>query len=91
MNGEKRSAAGARREGAFEREPARRVFAAEFRDIRHQFREGDDDKSPTFALLPTGDRCNRVLAIGTLTEKQKQGDQNIFYRGSLWILPVRSL
>lgn len=75
------SAAGARREGSFEREPARRVFAAELRECRHQFRDGDDEKSPTFVLLPTGERCNRVFLVGTLTEKQRQGDQNIFYRG----------
>lgn len=70
-----------RREGGFEREPARRVFAGELRECRYQFREGDDDKSPTFVLLPTGERCNRVFLVGTLTEKQRQGDQNIFYRG----------
>lgn len=70
-----------KREGGFEREPARRVFASELRECRYQFREGDDDKSPTFVLLPTGERCNRVFLVGTLTEKQKQGEQNIFYRG----------
>ena len=70
-----------RKDGVFEREPARRVFAAELRECRYQFREGDDEKSPTFVLLPTGERCNRIFLVGTLTEKQRQGDQNIFYRG----------
>jgi RPA family protein len=70
-----------RREGAFEREPARRVFASELRECRYQFRDGDDEKSPTFVLLPSGERCNRIFLVGTLTEKQRQGDQNIFYRG----------
>jgi RPA family protein len=70
-----------RREGGFEREPARRVFAGELRECRYQFRNGDDEKSPTFVLLPSGERCNRVFLVGTLTEKQRQGDQNIFYRG----------
>ena len=70
-----------RREGAFEREPARRVFAAELRECRYQFRDGEDEKSPTFVLLPSGERCNRIFLVGTLTEKQRQGDQNIFYRG----------
>jgi RPA family protein len=69
------------REGAFEREPARRVFAAELRECRYQFREGEDEKSPTFVLLPTGERSNRIFLVGTLTEKQRQGEQNIFYRG----------
>jgi RPA family protein len=70
-----------RKEGAFEREPARRVFASELRECRYQFKEGEDEKSPTFVLLPTGERCNRVFLVGTLTEKQRQGEQNIFYRG----------
>jgi len=70
-----------RREGAFEREPARRVFASELRECRYDFKEGMDEKSPTFVLLPTGERCNRIFIVGTLTEKQRQGDQNIFYRG----------
>jgi RPA family protein len=70
-----------KRDGGFEREPARRVFAAELRECRYQFRDGDDEKSPTFVLLPSGERCNRVFLVGTLTEKQRQGDQNIFYRG----------
>jgi RPA family protein len=70
-----------RKEGAFEREPARRVFASEFRECRYQFKEGEDEKSPSFVLLPTGERCNRIFLVGTLTEKLRQGDQNIFYRG----------
>ena len=70
-----------RKEGAFEREPARRVFAAELRECRYQFKDGEDEKSPSFVLLPTGERCNRIFLVGTLTEKQRQGDQNIFYRG----------
>jgi hypothetical protein len=70
-----------RKEGAFEREPARRVYAGELRECRYDFKEGTDEKSPTFVLLPTGERCNRIFIVGTLTEKQRQGDQNIFYRG----------
>ncbi len=64
----------------FEREPARRVFAGELRESRIHFREGEDEKSPTYILLPTGERCNRIFLVGTLTEKKKQGEQNLFYR-----------
>ncbi len=70
-----------RKEGSFEREPARRVFASELRECRYQFKDGEDEKSPTFVLLPTGERCNRVFIVGTLTEKTRQGEQNMFYRG----------
>lgn len=70
-----------RRDGSFEREPARRVFATELRECRYQFRDGEDEKSPTFVLLPTGERSNRLFIVGTLTEKSRQGEQNVFYRG----------
>jgi uncharacterized protein len=70
-----------RREGQFEREPARRVFAAELRECRYQFKDGEDEKSPIFALLPSGERSNRIFIVGTLTEKTRQGEQNKFYRG----------
>jgi RPA family protein len=69
-----------KREILFEREPARRVFAGELRESRIHFREGEDEKSPTYVLLPTGERCNRVFLVGTMTEKKKQGEQNLFYR-----------
>jgi len=70
-----------RREGAFEREPARRIFASELRECRYQFKDGEDEKSPTFVLLPSGERSNRIFLVGTLTEKTRQGEQNVFYRG----------
>ncbi|MDK2974502.1 MAG: uncharacterized protein PWP08_873 [Methanofollis sp.] len=63
----------------YEREPARRVFAAELREASHHFKDGEDEKSPTYVLLPTGERCNRVLFIGSMTHKEKRGEQNIFY------------
>ena len=63
----------------FEREPARRVFASELRETRYQFKDGDDEKSPTYVILPTGIRSNRIFIVGTLTEKRQAID--IFYRG----------
>jgi RPA family protein len=75
-----------RADGGFDREPARRVFASEFRECRFKFKDSDVDKSPTFVLLPTGERSNRIFIVGTLTEKQQlerqqQGEKNILYRG----------
>lgn len=68
------------RTGRFIREPAKRVFAAEFREIAHQFREGTDEWSPTYSLLPTGERCSRVCIAGTLTDVQKSEGEALFYR-----------
>jgi RPA family protein len=72
---------GSRRDTPFVREAAKRVFATELREARIHFKDGEDEKSPTYVLLPTGERCNRVFLVGTLTEKRKQGEQNVFYRG----------
>ena len=64
----------------YEREPARRVFAAELRETTHHFKEGSEDKSPTFVLLPTGERCNRVFLVGILAEKKKSEGEAVFYQ-----------
>lgn len=63
----------------FEREPALRVFASELRESRIQFKEGEDEKSPSYILLPTGERCNRIFLCGQMTQKEKRGEQNKFY------------
>jgi RPA family protein len=65
--------------GGFEREPAIRVFASELRESRIQFKEGEDEKSPSYILLPTGERCNRIFLCGQMTQKEKKGEQNKFY------------
>jgi RPA family protein len=65
--------------GSFVREPAIRVFSTELRESRLQFRDGEDEKSPSFILLPTGERCNRIFICGEVTQKEKRGDQNTFY------------
>ncbi|EHQ35288.1 hypothetical protein [Methanoplanus limicola] len=63
----------------FEREPAKRVFASELREARVQFKEGSEEMSPSYIMLPTGERCNRIFFCGELKNKEKRGDQNIFY------------
>lgn len=64
----------------FVREPAKRVLAREFRDIKYEVKEGTDEKAPKFALLPTGEKANRVFVVGVLLEKEKRGDAKPFYR-----------
>lgn len=63
----------------FEREPAKRVFAAELREARVHFKEGSEEMSPSYVMLPTGERCNRIFFCGELKSREKRGDQNIFY------------
>ncbi|MFB6124822.1 MAG: RPA family protein [Halanaeroarchaeum sp.] len=63
------------------REIARRVFAREFNDATFTFKESDDERAPLYALLPTGERANRVFLVGTLTETEDIGDENEYWRG----------
>jgi len=65
------------------REVARRVFAEEFNDAGYTFKESDDDRAPVYALLPTGERANRVFFVGTLTEKEDVGDESEYWRGRI--------
>jgi len=63
----------------FIREPAKRVFASEIRETRLQFKDGDDEKSPVYVMLPTGEKCNRIFFCGQMTQKERKGDENPFY------------
>jgi len=61
---------------AFEREPAKRVFSEEFRATQFSRKFSDDQKAPTFAILPTGAVANRLLVIGVLVRKEKVEAKN---------------
>lgn len=65
------------------REVARRVFATEFNDASHTFKESDDERAPVYLLLPTGEQANRVFFVGTLTEKEDIGEDNEYWRGRI--------
>lgn len=65
------------------REVARRVFASEFNDASHTFKESEDERAPVYLLLPTGERANRVFFVGTLTEKEDIGEDNEYWRGRI--------
>ena len=65
------------------REVARRVFAREFNDATHTFKESDDDRAPLYALLPTGERINRVFVVGTLTETDDVGEDSEYWQGRI--------
>lgn len=61
---------------AFEREPAKRVFSEEFRATQFSRKFSDDQKAPTFAILPTGAVANRLLVVGVLIRKEKVDAKN---------------
>jgi RPA family protein len=65
------------------REVARRVFAREFNDAKHTFRESEEERAPVYVLLPTGERANRVFVVGTLTETEDVGGDAEYWRGRI--------
>ncbi|HII06252.1 MAG TPA: hypothetical protein HA349_02730 [Methanotrichaceae archaeon] len=67
----------------FAREVARRVYAQELRDSDLSFRENEDQYAPLYLITPTGARCNRVLVVGTLTERDNLGDDVEYWRGRI--------
>jgi len=67
--------------GAPTREVARRVFATEFNDAQYTFKESDEERAPVYALLPTGERANRVFVVGTLTETEDVGSDSEYWQG----------
>lgn len=67
--------------GRPDRKIAKRAFAREFDDAVEIFQESDEDRAPKFALLPTGERANRLFVVGALTEVENIGEESDFYRG----------
>ena len=65
------------------REVAVRVFAREFNDASHTFKESDDERAPLYLLLPTGARANRIFVVGTLTETEDVGEESEYWRGRI--------
>ncbi len=65
------------------REVARRVFAREFNDATYTFKESEDDLAPMYALLPTGERANRVFVVGTLTQTEDVGQDSEIWQGRI--------
>lgn len=63
------------------REVARRVLAAEFNDTTYTFKESDDDRAPTYGLLPTGEKANRIFFVGALTETDDVGKKDEYWQG----------
>lgn len=62
------------------REVGRRAFAAEINNAKVSFKEEDREQAPHYYLLPTGQKANRVLFVGTLTGVEERGDS---YRGKV--------
>lgn len=64
------------------REPAWRVFAAEFNDAQHETR-GEGERAPTYVITPLGAKINRMLAVGVLTSNEPTGEDGSMRRAQI--------
>lgn len=65
------------------REVAQRLFAEELSNSTFQFKQSDDEMAPSYLLLNSGGLANRVLVVGTLTEKTNVGNEQENWRGRI--------
>ena len=63
--------------GPGRREVAYRVFAAEYDDATVEYAESDEERAPTYVVLPGGARVNRLFVVGTLTEVDRVNEEMV--------------
>lgn len=64
------------------REPAWRLFAAEYNDSQRVIK-GEGDKAPTYVVTPLGARVNRLFIVGVLTDIEEMGTEGIRRRARI--------
>lgn len=64
------------------REPAWRIFAAEYNDAQHVV-EGKGEKAPKYVITPLGAKVNRLFIIGVLTDVEEIGIEGIRRRARI--------
>jgi uncharacterized protein len=70
----------------YKREPAKRIFSAEFRGTKFTEKFSQDEKAPTFVLTPTGEIAARILIVGVITDKERtttKNKSNTMYRARI--------
>lgn len=69
-------------DGPRRREPALRLFAAEFNDA-HEETRGEGERAPSYVITPLGARVNRMLAVGVLTSNEPTGEDGSMRRAQI--------
>ncbi len=64
------------------REPAWRIFAAEYNEANHVI-ESKGEKKPRYVLTPLGAKVNRLFIIGVLTDVEEIGAEGIRRRARI--------
>ena len=64
------------------REPAWRIFAAEYNDANHVL-EAKEEKAPKYVITPLGAKVNRLFIVGVLTDVEEIGAEGIRRRARI--------
>ncbi len=64
------------------REPAWRIFAAEYNDSSHVI-EAKGEKAPKYVITPLGAKVNRLYIVGVLTDVEEIGKEGIRRRARI--------
>ena len=64
----------------YSRTTAVRTFAGELAAATTSTRFSEDEKAPTFQILPSGTAAHRVFIVGTVTEVNDVGDGSEYWR-----------
>jgi hypothetical protein len=65
-----------------QREVAQRVFAGEFNDAKHSYKDSGE-RSPKYVVSPFGAKINRMFAVGVLTSVEPGGNQPGSYKAQI--------
>ncbi|PSG96930.1 hypothetical protein BRD56_08225 [Thermoplasmatales archaeon SW_10_69_26] len=65
-----------------QREPAWRVFAAEFNDAQHEI-QAEGEMAPSYVITPLGARANRLFVVGVLTSNDETGEDGSMQRAQI--------
>jgi RPA family protein len=61
------------------REIAKRLFSYEFNRSTYRIKQ-NGERTPLYVLTPTGEKCNRVFAVGVLLDKEEIRPDSNFWR-----------
>jgi len=61
------------------REPAWRIFAAEYNNAQHEIK-GEEQKTPSYLISPLGAKINRIYIVGVLTDAENISEGGDFIR-----------
>lgn len=65
-----------------EREPAWRLFAAEFNDAQQEI-QGEGERAPNYVVTPLGASVNRAYVVGVLTSNEPMGEDGSMQRAQI--------